>query len=172
MNAPSVLKMLSWSMDLVFQLTVLPSITSSTRPAVLLVLADAMMIASAMAPEDALQTNIVLNVLIWYTSTPPSIPSVIALSAISPASAATDPLIRIVPHAKMASFLLMVPANLATVHAPTAKTPPPPVASLAPMALICKLTVLAKFTSTVTQPVWNVTVLPMTNAPNATQAES
>ena len=100
MNAPSVLKMLSWSMDLVFQLTVLPSITSSTRPAVLLVLADAMMIASAMAPEDALQTNIVLNVLIWYTSTPPSIPSVIALSAISPASAATDPLIRIVPVAQ------------------------------------------------------------------------
>ena len=172
MNALNVLKMPSWSMDLAFQLTVLRSITSSMKPAVLLDQADAMTIASATAPEDALPTNIALNALIWSTSTQPSIPSVIVPSATSPASAATAPLIRIVPHAKMASFLLMVPANLATVHAPTAKTPLPPVASLVPMVSICKLTVLARFTSTVTQPAWNAMALPMTNAPNAIQAES
>lgn len=171
MNALNALKMLNWSMDLVFQLTVLPSITSSMKPAVLLVLADAMMIASATAPEDALLTNTALNALIWSTSTPQSIPSVIVPSATSLASAATAPLIRIVPHVKMASFLLTAPASLVMVHALTARTPPPPVALLVPRATTCRLMVLAKFTSIVTQPAWNVMAPPMTNAPNAIQAE-
>ena len=151
MNALNVLKMPSWSMDLAFQLTVLRSITSSMKPAVLLYQADAMTIASATAPEDALPTNIALNALIWSTNTPPSIPSVIVPSATSPASAATDLLIRIVLHAKMVSFLLTALASLATVHALTAKTSPPPVAFLVPRATICKLMVPARFTSTVTQ---------------------
>ena len=123
MNALNVLKMPSWSMDLAFQLTVLRSITSSMKPAVLLDQADAMTIASATAPEDAAQLEHARIVTPWSRNTPISSAQMSALHATTPATLAADPTTTTVLIVFQANTSTMVLALLATNPAKTALAP-------------------------------------------------